>query len=436
MNDSMRFRKRLAVIFATFAVFVSGFAFLTIVPDSVSYPKWLPIGPEGGDIRGLAVNPSNPIEMFAASHSYGGTGRIYKSVDHGLSWQKLAVLDDSLYDLAIPRGDSNTLYVLASGSLFRSTDKGSSWISMPYSAGLPRGSYFYPSNYRAEIAVPARARKTIFVSGSVYRSGKSCMAVLKSTDGGAHWVAKKIFPSSREGAVYCVEVDPLSPNIVYVGGYTYDGSASYFKLMKSQDGGDSWIDKTGAINAAPMSIAIDPANCARLYVGTQWAIFRSEDAAESWTKNNGYAYATDLIIDPANTNVLYAGYDRAFYKSSDGGQNWQKYANGLYGYCTRLAKTSSRILYGSYAGVFSSDDEGVNWSPSQAGMKATTINGIAVFPASPNVQYCSAYLYGILKTSDFGNTWQTLPRFGRCGSISSVAVHPGDPNDLLIMASG
>jgi len=56
--------------------------------------EWTSLGPEGGTIYTLAIDPSTPTTVYAGT-LYGG---VYKSNDGGESWeQKLMVLANRLY---------------------------------------------------------------------------------------------------------------------------------------------------------------------------------------------------------------------------------------------------------------------------------------------------------------------------------------------------
>src|ERR1700739_5030638 len=57
-------------------------------------PLWSTVGPDGGDARALAADPSNPNHLYLGTT----TSWIYESSDGGASWHRLAKLDsdDSL----------------------------------------------------------------------------------------------------------------------------------------------------------------------------------------------------------------------------------------------------------------------------------------------------------------------------------------------------
>ena len=70
----MRMRSR-TIIFHTLSVFLF---------TSVGLPQglWTPIGPEGGTVRVLAVDPTNTSTLYIGTE----TGGVFKSTDGGANW--------------------------------------------------------------------------------------------------------------------------------------------------------------------------------------------------------------------------------------------------------------------------------------------------------------------------------------------------------------
>src|SRR5665213_3224063 len=115
------------------------FLLLVLSPGQASLAQsasWTPVGPDGGDGRSFAPDPTN------AKHIYLGTTNswIYQSEDGGASWQRLAKLaktDDLLLDnIVVDESDNKTLLVGAwvvdhpDGGLFISHDAGKTWTTV------------------------------------------------------------------------------------------------------------------------------------------------------------------------------------------------------------------------------------------------------------------------------------------------------------------
>lgn len=391
--------------------------------------QWAAIGPEGGDITGISPNPVNSNEIYAASY---GPAPIFKTVNAGQIWEKIASIDNMVYDISVDPTNPNIIYAPSNSKMNKSEDGGTSWQGYPFCSG-----FYFPLG--GNTAINQNNSNVIYLAAYNYVSSLCWMAILKSTDGGKNWTGVKIISGSGNAFTSSIAIDPSNPNILYAGGYYNDGSTSYYKLYKSIDAGNNWTDITGIILGNPESILIDPGNPSKVYVGTGWGIFRSSDGGQTWQKNNGYAYASALAIDPSDSNILYAGCSKSCYKSIDGGVNWTSYSGGLYGSCNKLiasSASSTRLFYASNAGIYKSVDSGVTWGACHNGIKANRIPALAVAPSSPNIIYIEVGNNGFFKSSDSGNTWQRLPDFYRCDAITRIIINPNDVNDIFILAGG
>jgi photosystem II stability/assembly factor-like uncharacterized protein len=91
---------------------------------------WTSIGPEGGQVQALAVDPQNPGTVYAI-----GGGGIFKTTDGAANWKRVypAVTNDGGANypataVALNPKDSSTLYAgTANAGIFKSTDGGASW---------------------------------------------------------------------------------------------------------------------------------------------------------------------------------------------------------------------------------------------------------------------------------------------------------------------
>lgn len=146
------------------------------------------------------------------------------------------------------------------------------------------------------------------------------MALHKSTDGGATWTTNKI--TSNPGFGYALAIDVNNDNIIYVGG-KYQSSGSYVGgLFKTLDGGTSWIQINQGISGVINAIAIDPISPNKLYVGTKYGVYKSENSGLSWTQSS-FFQVEFLKINPTFSDEIFAvGYYGVYY-SSDSGSTWE-----------------------------------------------------------------------------------------------------------------
>ena len=413
---------------------------------------WKSIGPDGGYVKSLAFNPENHTEIYASA--YGYPGRIYKTVDSGKTWKRIAVQENTLGDIAVDTKNSDIIYVLGGTKIFKTEDAGQDWEEYPFinlsSNYADAASEEYFSSYQG-IVIHPKDSKILYVSGKYYKYNpyKEGMAVAKSTNGGKSWSVVKLTGDLKNSESTCIAINPLSPNVIYAGGYFFLWPYEYYRLYKSTDSGKNWTNIADIIQGTPEAIVIDKTNPNKVYVCTSWGIYRSSDSGQTWQISSGLAYAYDLAIDPYDSNILYAGYSNSCYKSTDGGATWTSYSKNLYGSCTSLLATSfqssglpyvysnsTQIYFSSSAGIYKSTDSGVSWSESHAGIRANITPSLAVAPSSPNIIYAEFKDNGFFKSTNSGASWTRLPDFERCDAIRMIKTNPNNVSDLFIIAGG
>ena len=424
--------------------------------DEVKIPPWSAVGPGGGYIVSLAFNPKNNKVIYAAMD--GHPGSLFRTMNSGKSWKRIASLDGHLNDVAVDPVRPKTLYALSSWSIFKSIDGGKKWKEYSFvgdSSVAAAASYkgmFY--THDGIICINPEDTSTLYVSGYFVKSklGKRGVGIVKSTDGGKNWNIIEVTPESDDGGATCMALNPIDPSEIYIGGeyspsYGADAASSY-GIFKSNNGGNSWADITGSISEQTNSIVIDKNNPSKVYVCTEYGVYRSSNGGKSWLRDRGEVKAYSLAIDPSNSDILYAGFAYNCYKSVDGGKNWTEHDQGLYGFCTRVIVPftndtsvvdkgrlqSSRVYFGGYAGFYRSDDGGLSWKPYNNDMLSLNVHDMSVAASSPNTIYGSVRYLGLLKTTNGGKSWNQMPDFEGSTFLERVIVNPKDANDVFVLA--
>ncbi len=149
------------------------------LPEGQQYPEF------GQCVHKVARHPSRPERLFAQNH-----GGVYRSDDHGQSWQYIAdgLPSDFGFPIVIHPHDPDTVYVFplagAEGrcpvggraAVWRSTDAGDSWAEL--STGLPED--FYVAVMRDAMCVDDHDDTGLYFGA---RNG----SVWASPDGGETW---------------------------------------------------------------------------------------------------------------------------------------------------------------------------------------------------------------------------------------------------------
>jgi photosystem II stability/assembly factor-like uncharacterized protein len=394
---------------------------------------WTAIGPEGGSVRLMAVDPHNSSTVYA-----GTAVGIFKSQDRAASWSNSGLIGYVVAILAFDQQDSNTLYAVTQGqpnldtaamNVFRSTNGGTSWNEAD--AGL------------AAICCGSALVIDPINRGMLYLA-TGIGGLWKSTDSGDSWRPANAGLPAAFIADACA-IDPQSPGTLYVAGIGRNNRL--YAVFKSLDGGASWNESdTGLpLTNAFGGLTIDPKNPATVYLTSQTVgVFKSVDGASSWTAANSgiplnHCCLMPVAIDGQDPNRLFAvGWDGEVFKSTDGGVNWIPLNSGpqlssVYGIA--IDPHDSNTLYAaSPTGAIKSLDAGVTWAAANSGLRAMQVFSLAIDPQSPHTIYAGTD-YGAFKSTDAGMSWlaassgMTDSIFA--GWVVALAVDPLVPSSLF-----
>lgn len=337
----------------------------------------------------IAINPTNPDIVYV-----GTDEGFLKSTGGGMAWKVInnGVVDDGTFALAVDPKDSNKLYVgnYWTRGVFVTGDGGSTWNLLEEWRHSD-----VPDHYPMEIGIDPRNSSVVYIAGEY--------GLKKTTDGGKTWVSLggDLFYGKH---VHGLDMDPLKPDILYLGSGKSENSLEGGHIFKTADGGKTWEEMA---NGFPMDeeanvwvISIADSNPNVVYAGTnahsciaqnpkptkELGVYKTMDGGKSWKAvNNGLSnkniYA--LAVDPQNPNIIYAGVGhghqeeeshKGLYRSADGGESW-KYIEDLpwaeVSHIRFHPKNSAIILvsFGEVApdhkpegkGIYATIDSGENW---------------------------------------------------------------------------
>jgi hypothetical protein len=129
---------------------------LVLAPGAAAGPgTWFPVGPTGGTVFALAIDPSSPTTLYAGLVE--APGGVFKSTDGGATWRESGPdhTERSVWALAIDPSMPATLYAGTEGGIYKSSDGGATWILAIAGFGLP---VYGGSSVRA-LAVDPRPRR-------------------------------------------------------------------------------------------------------------------------------------------------------------------------------------------------------------------------------------------------------------------------------------
>ncbi|MFQ5526155.1 MAG: PA14 domain-containing protein [Thermoanaerobaculia bacterium] len=290
----------------------------------------------------LAVDASDPTKVYGGSIDGGR-----RSLDAGATWSALGYPEGTARAIATHPGAAGTVYAVHN-DLWRSTDSGATWSD-------PSGGAF-GGFQQGDLVVDPGDPLTLYVAA---RNDPVADGVYKSTDGGATFALAST--GLTNPTIHCLGIDPNNGNTLYAG--TVHGSGPASGLYKTTDGGTSWFQLGGGLPAEfnPNAIVVHPADSNVVFLGSETVnggVYRSGDGGSSWTKVMD-ENVNSLAVDPGDTNRLYVGTwnTGGFYRSLDGGGTWARINAGLPvnpGIESVVVDpaNSSRLLIGTTAGVY------------------------------------------------------------------------------------
>jgi photosystem II stability/assembly factor-like uncharacterized protein len=318
------------------------------VLDPEKFGDWEVVGPNGGDVRIVTIDPRNKDHLFISTLD----GQIYTSLDGGKAWSLLANLNKPglvLDQLQIDRRDSNIIYASGhrfkfAGGFFKSTDGGATWQESKELRGESIHSMTQSSKDPNTIVIGTLG------------------GVWVSTDSGDSWKKMTSTPVDSNNVVDSIAIDPRNTSTIYAG--------TWHRAFKTTDSGKSWRQITdGMIDDSDIfAVNIDSRNADHIIASACSGIYESTNAGEKWAKIQGIPSQSrrtrDIVQNPGLPGAVYAGTTEGFWMSTNGGKTW--------------ILTTQRDL---------------------------EINSIAVHPDAPNRIFIGTNNYGVMVSNDGGRNF-------------------------------
>ncbi len=352
----MKYSKGIKVIrFAVFTVLAAASVLYTSTvkadddnvfrsPDHTT--AWTVIGPSGGDVRSVAVDPRDKDRLYISTLD----GQIHTSSDGGKTWRMLVNFDRpqlTLDQLFVDSRDSNIIYAsghrgVRSGGFFKSTDKGATWKEAK------------------ELSKESIHAMTQAESDPNYLFVGTKNGIFVSKDSGDHW--ERLSSESMPLDINSMAVDPRSTNTIYAG--------TTWRPYKSTDAGKTWrLIKDGIIDDSDVfAIDINRKDPMHIIASACSGIYETLNGGEKWRKIQGIPSQArrtrDILQHPSRPGTIYAATTEGFWMSSNAGATW-------------TATTQRNV----------------------------EVNSIAVHPEEPNRVFIATNNFGVLVSNDSGKTF-------------------------------
>ena len=148
----------------------------------------------------------------------------------------------------------------------------------------------------------------------------------KTTDGGSTWSTNT---DQLPQVIGCTDlvIDKNNTQIMYLAtGDAYGGDTYSVGLLKTTDGGTTW-NTTGLSMNLPAfkqigKVLIDPTNSNTIYVASTGGVYKSLDAAATFSLSLAGSFK-DIEFQPATPTTLYV-CGNEFYRTTNSGTSWTK----------------------------------------------------------------------------------------------------------------
>jgi photosystem II stability/assembly factor-like uncharacterized protein len=388
---------------------------------------WEQRGPNGGPVSQLAVDPSNPLVLYAATQTAG----VFKSVDGGESWSQVSSgLPAQVDSLAIDPQHPSTVYFSASGDPagthdFVSDNEGLSWTPIaPIAVDSPFGNPRVTA-----LVVDPLSSDTLYagvtIPGFIPHVPDTGM-LFKSTDRGQSW--QPVLSIGGEfGGVQQLVVDGGTPQTIY--------AVANYEIQASLDGGSSWNLRTPAGVGFVGCLVLSPSNASMSLAATlSQGTYKSLDSGMTWTPANdgliGDALQAYSVVSTGSSTV-YLDTKAGVFRSDDFGSSWHLQNSQPQGGLTADPSVPSTVYArdGDFGGISKSTNSGITWRFASEGLVAVETLAIEADSRTPGTVFASAPLGWVFKSIDRGQTWQQR-HVGEYGFVVDFSFDPFDVSTI------
>lgn len=293
--------------------------------------SWLPLTDQLAILNSgyVALDPTDPDVVYYGTGEYwtGSSGDgIFRSEDGGMTWERVATsaqVGSQITGIAVSPANPNTIHVTSNAGTYLSLDGGTNW-SQRLSGACP------------SLAIDPVNTSNVLVGRQgqgVYRSTNAGLSYTKLAGG---------LPTTNIGLVL-VDLCDASPSDMYAAIIGTNGNVN--GLFRSTNAGSTWTKKTATPNFCASQcwydayVSVDPVDPDVVYLGgvdpryAEAGVIKSINGGDSWTEisqfSGGTLHPDHHVLAFGANDTMWEGNDGGVWKSTNGGASWINCNNGL-----------------------------------------------------------------------------------------------------------
>jgi hypothetical protein len=327
----------------------------------------------GAATAAIAASPVDPnVLLVALAFDLGAL----RTDNGGATWTRISGIStvSPFCRMTFARSDASRVYYVNRGGgptvtgFYRSTDEGHSFART------------FRERLGSVAADPNNA-STVYVG--TWDDGNG---LFKSTDGGLTFTSLPLTPA-QTGDFGSLAIDPTRTQTVYAG--RRQGG-----LLRSDDGGATWVLLSGLPGGEVLGVALDPQSPAHVFAWIQGAgLFRSDDRGGNWrAADTGEAKRRSgieagrgtLVADPkvsgrvyiGNSGVVQIDTEEEEMVVNDLASSWTQQASGVQAALNRVIWTGTQFVVVGWSGTILTSPDGTTWTSQSSGTSAV-LTGVA-----------------------------------------------------------
>lgn len=304
-----------------------------------------------------------------------------------------------------------------------------------------------------------RISKIALILGVLALTGAGCFGSSKSTgndggvfktvDGGTSFAQQTVITSARGAGsigntdILTLTMDPEDNKTLYAG-------TAANGLIYSLDGAASWQQarESGLLEGSVTAVGVDPTDVCTVYVAKSQHLYKTTDCmrsfnADAYVETRSGVSISRIAVDWYDSKIVWIGLSNGdVMRSDDGAVTWQTSVAAKSDVTALLVDNADSrvVLVGTDgSGFFRTADSGATWTQIKDGLKEfrNAAKVSALSQTKDGTALLAATGYGLLKSSDFGVTWEALQLLTAAGQVTirAAAIDPSNA-DIIAYAAG